>query len=130
MFRPTTSLGMRYAGIGLGKLRSEAGASFGNTVEAASSAIEQKMPMATEAQIQGTRPHRSSRDPTDTKEVITVSYHDERGVRLLSIHAHSDGTWNEFLSRSGRSKSKTRSAPSAPDAAASGDREGDQNSTA
>ncbi|OJD22027.1 hypothetical protein ACJ73_06630 [Blastomyces percursus] len=127
MFRPTAALGMRYAGIGLDKLMADAGAGFGNTVEAASKAIEKRLPIAAEAKIQGTRPHHSSRDPADTKEVITVSYHDDNGTRLLSIHAHNDGTWNEFLSRAGRSKSQSQSGA---ETTASGERGEDGSSTA
>lgn len=50
----------------------------------------------------GTTAHRSSKDPSDPKEVITISYHTGKGSRLLSIHAHDDGTWNEFFSRAGK----------------------------
>ncbi|KAK2858367.1 hypothetical protein FQN49_004798, partial [Arthroderma sp. PD_2] len=119
MFRPSAALSMRYAGIGLDKLIADAGPGFGNTVAAASKAIEEKVPVAAEAKIQGTRPHRSSRDPADKKDVITVSYHDEKGTRILSIHAHSDGTWNEYFSRAGRNKSQSGSGTGA---AASGER--------
>lgn len=45
MFRQTSSLGMRYAGIGLEKLRIDAGPGFGSTVETASKEIEQKVPI-------------------------------------------------------------------------------------
>lgn len=33
---------------------------------------------------------------------MTVGYHTQKGTRYLSIHAHEDGTWKEFLSRAGR----------------------------
>ncbi|KGM91598.1 uncharacterized protein PADG_12278 [Paracoccidioides brasiliensis Pb18] len=42
MFRPPAAVGMRYAGLGLTSSRTDAGAEFGNTVEAASKAVEQK----------------------------------------------------------------------------------------
>lgn len=31
-----------------------------------------------------------------------MRYYTDTGLRLLSIHAHSDGTWKEFLSRPGK----------------------------
>ncbi|EEH21660.1 hypothetical protein PABG_03876 [Paracoccidioides brasiliensis Pb03] len=42
MFRPPAAVGMSYAGLGLTSSRTDAGAEFGNTVEAASKAVEQK----------------------------------------------------------------------------------------
>ncbi|PGH21433.1 hypothetical protein AJ80_03224 [Polytolypa hystricis UAMH7299] len=50
----------------------------------------------------GSNPHKSSKDPSDDKQVITVSYHTASGTRVLSIHAHDDGTWKEFMSRTGK----------------------------
>lgn len=47
----------------------------------------------------GSQPHFSSNDPSDKEKVITVSYHTAKGTRVLSIHAHEDNTWKEFLSR-------------------------------
>lgn len=52
--------------------------------------------------LRGSRAHRSTTDPSDPQEVIAVRYYTARGLRLLSIHAHDDGTWKEFLSRPGR----------------------------
>ncbi|PYI28527.1 hypothetical protein BP00DRAFT_377236, partial [Aspergillus indologenus CBS 114.80] len=86
----------------------EAGAGYSNTVSAASSSIEKKYPDIVEGRIQGTKPHQSSRDKTDAKNVVTVGYHSRNGTRYLSIHAHEDGTWKEFLSRAGQSASKSQ----------------------
>ncbi|KAK2865346.1 hypothetical protein FQN49_003672 [Arthroderma sp. PD_2] len=53
-------------------------------------------------------PHTSSKDKTDKKPVVTVGYHTQSGTRLLTIHAHEDGTWKEFYSRAGKSTSPTQ----------------------
>ncbi|QSS61097.1 hypothetical protein I7I51_03269 [Histoplasma capsulatum] len=104
MFCASASLSMRYIGIAIDVLKNESGPGYSNTAEAAGKAIEQRV-----STPPGTRPRRSSREPTDTKEVITVSFHYDKGTRLLSIHAHDDGTWNEYFSRVGKSKSQSRS---------------------
>ncbi|KAK1953674.1 hypothetical protein LY78DRAFT_649053 [Colletotrichum sublineola] len=62
-------------------------------------AFKATYPKVTEAKIQGSVPHKSHKDSTDQKDVITVSYHTERGTRVTSIHAHDDNSWNEFPSR-------------------------------
>jgi len=70
--------------------------------ETANKSIETRYPQIEKAEIQGTTPHHSAKDPSDPKKVITISYHTGKGTRLLSIHAHDDGTWNEFFSRAGK----------------------------
>ncbi|KAG8408524.1 hypothetical protein J3458_019556 [Metarhizium acridum] len=93
-------------------------AKYASTVEVASEAIESEVstrhhsfscccilslnnqnPKVVEAKIQGSCPHKSSKDRDDNKDVITVSYHTATGTRVISIHAHDDLTWNEFPSR-------------------------------
>ncbi|OBR16283.1 hypothetical protein CH63R_01463 [Colletotrichum higginsianum IMI 349063] len=44
-------------------------------------------------------PHKSHKDKDDDKDVITVSYHTEKGTRVTSVHVHEDNTWKEFPSR-------------------------------
>ncbi|TAQ86080.1 hypothetical protein B7494_g5593 [Chlorociboria aeruginascens] len=66
-------------------------------------------------------PHRSLKDPSDPKDVITVSYHTERGTRLASIHAHDDGSWNEYLSRAGRNSGGGESSSSSAQGATTTD---------
>lgn len=53
----------------------------------------------------GTTPHKSSIDPTEDKNVITIGYYTEKGTRTLLIHARDDGTWKEFNSRAGKKMS-------------------------
>jgi len=50
-------------------------------------------------EARGCTPHKSAKDESDDQDVITVSYHTASGTRVMSIHAHDDDTWNEFLSR-------------------------------
>ncbi|KAF2150082.1 hypothetical protein K461DRAFT_281327 [Myriangium duriaei CBS 260.36] len=69
---------------------------FMQTVDTASTSIEARNPQIVEAKIQGAHPHQSAKDKNDKKPVITVSYHTERGTRIMTIHAHDDGTWTEF----------------------------------
>ncbi|KAK2759104.1 hypothetical protein FQN54_003203 [Arachnomyces sp. PD_36] len=102
MYAPTKAMQMMYKGTPLEKLAVDAGVGYFTTVGSASGSIEQKYPRVSFAKIQGTKPHTSSRDKADTKKVVTVGYHTSDGTRLLSIHAHDDGTWNEFFSRAGR----------------------------
>jgi len=86
---------VKYSGIAITELPT----AFQSTVSTASTSIEQEYPKVTDAKIQGTTPHQSSKDPSDTKNVVTVSYHTLSGTRVLSIHAHDDGTWSVFPSR-------------------------------
>ncbi|KAJ4386534.1 hypothetical protein N0V93_009431 [Gnomoniopsis smithogilvyi] len=92
----TGSLLVKYGGsTPLGSLP----AAFKTGVETASKSIESNYPKVTEAVIQGSQPHKSHKDKNDEKEVITVSYHTEKGTRVTSIHVHEDQTWKEFPSR-------------------------------
>lgn len=102
MLRSTASRLVRYNNVSLDQLQAAAGSVFSDGVEAASNAVEQKYPRVTEARIQGTTPHPSSKDKSETQNVVTVSYHTESGTRMCSIHVREDGTWAEFPSRAGR----------------------------
>ncbi|KAE8141851.1 hypothetical protein BDV38DRAFT_278632 [Aspergillus pseudotamarii] len=104
MFNSSKVLGVAYAGISLETLAAKAGAGYAKTVDAAGASLEKRYLMLLPVKFStGTTPHESKKDKTDDKKVVTVSYHTKSGTRYLSIHAHEDGTWKEFLSRSGRS---------------------------
>lgn len=47
-------------------------------------------------------PHKSSKDPSDLKECITVGFYTLIGTRPCSGHAHADNSYKLVLSRSGR----------------------------
>jgi len=41
----------------------------------------------------GSKPHRSHKDPSDPKDVISVRVRDANGDRLFTTHVHEDGTY-------------------------------------
>ncbi|KAL4944940.1 hypothetical protein BDV06DRAFT_209816 [Aspergillus oleicola] len=108
MFNSTRALRVAYTGISLETLNMEAGKAWSSTVYNAGESIEKKFPAVVEGRIQRTKPHPSSKDRSDSKDVVTVGYYTANGTRYLSIHAHEDGTWTEFFSRAGRSVSAAR----------------------
>ncbi|OAA66944.1 hypothetical protein SPI_01520 [Niveomyces insectorum RCEF 264] len=55
--------------------------------------------------IQGSRPHMSSNDPSDTKKTVTIGFYLDK-ARYLSAHLHEDGTYNFWESRKGKGKDK------------------------
>ncbi|KAG2001297.1 hypothetical protein GB937_010316 [Aspergillus fischeri] len=57
-------------------------------------------------EIQGAKAHTSSKDPTDTDDVITIGFYSQNGTRLLSGHVHADGTYKLAESRAGKGKGK------------------------
>lgn len=49
----------------------------------------------------GAKLHKSTKDPKEKLEVITVSVETERGTRLESDHAREDGTSTQKTARAG-----------------------------
>ncbi|KAL1587939.1 hypothetical protein WHR41_03409 [Cladosporium halotolerans] len=92
----TTPLLIKYIG---GTPKTAVPASYQDAINKASDAIERKYTKAEDAKIQGSQPHKSSKDPSDQKDVITISYHTAKGTRVTSVHVHDDGTFIEFPSR-------------------------------
>ncbi|KAK2752470.1 hypothetical protein FQN54_008132 [Arachnomyces sp. PD_36] len=66
--------------------------------------VRQKYPTAKTAIIQGSQAHKSSKDPLDPKNVVTLAMYDENDVRVGSAHIHEDGTFTDHPSRAGESK--------------------------
>jgi hypothetical protein len=54
----------------------------------------------------GAKAHKSSNDPTDPEDVITIAFYSQRGTRFLSGHVHERGTYNLTESRAGKGKGK------------------------
>ncbi|KAF2150846.1 hypothetical protein K461DRAFT_296079 [Myriangium duriaei CBS 260.36] len=52
--------------------------------------------------IQGTKLHKSTKDPNETEEVVSVSVLTESGTRLLSGHAQASGGFTTHTARAGR----------------------------
>ncbi|KAM3498153.1 hypothetical protein MY10362_008518, partial [Beauveria mimosiformis] len=86
MQRTASRLAIKYVGVAAEALPS----GYRTTAQTVEKSMEIQYPKATSAQIQGTRPHISSKDPGDEKEVITVSYHTVSGTRVASVHLHDD----------------------------------------
>ncbi|KAE8400565.1 hypothetical protein BDV37DRAFT_286569 [Aspergillus pseudonomiae] len=68
--------------------------------------IEAQYDGVKEYEIQGARAHKSSKDPTDPDDVITIAFYSQNGTRQLSGHVHVDGTYNIAESRAGKGKGK------------------------
>ncbi|KAJ8131623.1 hypothetical protein O1611_g2005 [Lasiodiplodia mahajangana] len=49
-------------------------------------------------QIMGSKPHMSTTDPSDTREVMTIGFFVEQ-VQYFSVHLHEDGSYNIWQSR-------------------------------
>ncbi|KAM3416882.1 hypothetical protein BST61_g8470 [Cercospora zeina] len=48
--------------------------------------------------------HKSSKDPNEKLDVVTISIHTEKGTRLESDHVREDGTSTKKTTRSGGAK--------------------------
>ncbi|KAH1414973.1 hypothetical protein KXV70_004899 [Aspergillus fumigatus] len=66
--------------------------------------VETQYPTLTGYEIQGAKAHRSSKDPTDDDDVLTIAFYSQNGTRLLSGHVHEDGTYKLAESRAGKGK--------------------------
>ncbi|KAK2052811.1 hypothetical protein LY76DRAFT_650295 [Colletotrichum caudatum] len=53
-------------------------------------------------EIQGAKAHKSSKDPNETQDVITLAFYSHKGTRIGSVHAREDGTYTFQSSRAGR----------------------------
>ena len=56
----------------------------------------------------GAKAHKSAKDPSDERKVITVGFYSSGGTRLASGHAHEDGTFKYWLSRTGKDWVETK----------------------
>lgn len=50
----------------------------------------------------GAKAHKSSKDPNETQDVITLAFYSHKGTRIGSAHAREDGTYTFQASRAGR----------------------------
>ncbi|EEQ28142.1 hypothetical protein McanMca71_006985 [Microsporum canis] len=66
--------------------------------------VESEYPAVTGYNIQGALAHKSSKDPSDPHDVITLGFFSQNGTRFLSGHVHLDGSFKLAESRSGRGK--------------------------
>ncbi|KAI1909606.1 hypothetical protein LOZ12_001372 [Ophidiomyces ophidiicola] len=82
------------------------GVSWVESVKKMRDAVEILYPDVTQYMIQGAKAHKSSKDPTDSKDTINVGFYSKNGTRFLSGHAHEDGSYKLTESRAGRGKAK------------------------
>ncbi|KAF1844420.1 uncharacterized protein K460DRAFT_369279 [Cucurbitaria berberidis CBS 394.84] len=88
-FRATAAKLIRY--VGRVKLE-DLPASWQSPVNNVLEAKETENPNVAQANIKGSHPHKSHKDPSDPKDVISVQLLDAAGSRIESIHIHEDGT--------------------------------------
>ncbi|KAB8253551.1 hypothetical protein BDV32DRAFT_156041 [Aspergillus pseudonomiae] len=74
--------------------------------------LRSRYPRAKTAEFNGDQSHKSSKDPSDPKDVVTLAMFSERGTRLGSAHIHEDGTFNDFPSRAGKASVQKANNPS------------------
>ncbi|KAG5760586.1 hypothetical protein H9Q72_011301 [Fusarium xylarioides] len=82
------------------------GSKWADSVTGTASAVEEQYPTVTGYEIQGAKAHKSSRDPTDPDDVITLAFYSVNGTRLLSGHVHENGSYKLAESRMGKGKAK------------------------
>ncbi|KAJ5943167.1 hypothetical protein N7516_003335 [Penicillium verrucosum] len=68
------------------------------------SANHQQYNTAAGYEIQGEMAHKSSKDPSDPDDVLTIAFYSQNGTRLLSGHVHENGTYKLAESRAGKGK--------------------------
>ncbi|RAH84390.1 hypothetical protein BO86DRAFT_242394 [Aspergillus japonicus CBS 114.51] len=88
--------------ISVEDVAARSGAGWKNGINAAVPHLRAKYPRAATASFNGSQAHKSSKDPTDPKNCVTLAMFSERGTRIASAHIHEDGTFNDFPSRAGR----------------------------
>ncbi|KAM5441266.1 hypothetical protein MferCBS31731_003695 [Microsporum ferrugineum] len=88
----------------------KSGLGWGYGFDTALPKLRQKYPTAKTAIIQGSQAHKSTKDPADTKHVVTLAMYDENDVRVGSAHIHEDGTFTDKMTRSGRGQLSSMAA--------------------
>ncbi|KAK2777403.1 hypothetical protein CKAH01_12088 [Colletotrichum kahawae] len=78
------------------------GAQWAENVQIVASSIESQRTDVVSYEIQGAKAHKSSKDPNETQDVITLAFYSARGTRIGSAHAREDGTYTFQSSRAGR----------------------------
>ncbi|EFQ28085.1 uncharacterized protein GLRG_03229 [Colletotrichum graminicola M1.001] len=78
------------------------GAQWAENVQIVVSSIESQRTDVASYEIQGAKAHKSSKDPNETQDVITLAFYSHKGTRIGSAHAREDGTYTFQASRAGR----------------------------
>ncbi|DAA78391.1 TPA_exp: hypothetical protein A8136_4367 [Trichophyton benhamiae CBS 112371] len=96
--------------VSVGDVQLKNGSGWGSGFSIALPQLREKYPTAISAIIQGSQAHKSTKDPSDTKSVVTLAMYDEKGVRVGSAHIHEDGTFTDKMTRSGRGQLSSAAA--------------------
>ncbi|KAI9929664.1 hypothetical protein ASPWEDRAFT_172672 [Aspergillus wentii DTO 134E9] len=78
------------------------GEDWKSSATTACNSIEIAEPRITQAELQGSVAHYSSKDKSDRQKVLTVGLKTNNGTQVGAIHVHVDGTWKLFPNRAGR----------------------------
>ncbi|KAK6006596.1 hypothetical protein QM012_007006 [Aureobasidium pullulans] len=81
--------------VTLDHVKAIGGESWKDAIPIATKRFEDMDPKVKKAKIKGAKPHKSHKDPTDPKPVISVQLLDEEERRITTIHVHEDGTATE-----------------------------------
>ncbi|ODA80586.1 hypothetical protein RJ55_03545 [Drechmeria coniospora] len=84
------------------QLNDKDGPKWVGNVQGVASAIESQRSDVASYEIQGAKAHKSSKDPTETQNVITLAFYSIKGTRVGSAHACEDGGFTFHPSRAGR----------------------------
>ncbi|KAB8270695.1 hypothetical protein BDV30DRAFT_161825 [Aspergillus minisclerotigenes] len=76
--------------IGVEDVVKKSGAGWKDGISTALPALRSKYPRAETTEFNGDKAHKSPKDPSDPKEVVTLAMFSERGTRLGSAHIHED----------------------------------------
>ncbi|KAM5463192.1 hypothetical protein MauCBS54593_007602 [Microsporum audouinii] len=88
------------------KVNGADGINWVSSVGVVRDAVETQYPIVTNYQIQGAKAHKSSSDPSDPENVLTLGFFSQNGTRILSGHVHLSGTFKLAESRAGKKKGK------------------------
>ncbi|PYH99826.1 hypothetical protein BO71DRAFT_394047 [Aspergillus ellipticus CBS 707.79] len=88
------------------KTNGSSGSQWVSSLQKLKDDVESQYDSVTGYEIQGAKAHKSSKDPSDPDDVITIGFYSQNGTRLLSGHVHENGTYKLAESRAGKGKGK------------------------
>ncbi|RBQ86393.1 hypothetical protein VDGD_20757 [Verticillium dahliae] len=84
------------------QVNEKSGPQWAENVQSVANTIDSQRTDVASYEIQGAKAHKSSKDPNETQDVITLGFYSARGTRIGSAHAREDGTYTFQASRAGR----------------------------
>ncbi|KAE8157068.1 hypothetical protein BDV40DRAFT_305494 [Aspergillus tamarii] len=104
-FQTASSSMIHYLGTPVDEIltsNGESGSQWQSSTTTTCDLIEKAEPRITQAELQGSVAHFSSKDRGDRQKVLTVGLKTSNGTQVGAIHVHVDGTWKLFPNRAGR----------------------------